>query len=425
MRFLIVTMPVSGHVGPALPISKKLVERGHEVRWYTSARFQDRIESTGARFVPFRVARDLDYDRTNELFPERARLKGLSQAKWDLKKLVIDLAVEQCEDVAGILRQFSADVVLGDTFAFSAQLVAEQMGFPLALLNITNLYIPSQDTAPDGLGIAPSVTPFGRVRNRLLNWLVFRVLLGDVNRHFNKARAELGLSPVRETLFEVAALHSQLFLQPSITAFEYPRSDLPDHVRFIGSLLPPAPADFTPPPWWEELRSERPVVLVTQGTLATDPEQLLVPSIRGLAGEDILIVATSGNELGNHERLAPLPGNVRLERFVPFARLMPHVDVMVTNGGYGGIHFALADGVPLVAGGQSEDKAETCARIAWSGVGINLKSASPTPEKIASAVRTVLGDPRYRQNATAMQSELARHDAATEASELLESLSHT
>ncbi len=143
MRFLIVTMPVSGHVGPALPISKKLVERGHEVRWYTSARFQDRIESTGARFVPFRVARDLDYDRTNELFPERARLKGLSQAKWDLKKLVIDLAVEQCEDVAGILRQFSADVVLGDTFAFSAQLVAEQMGFPLALLNITNLYIPS------------------------------------------------------------------------------------------------------------------------------------------------------------------------------------------------------------------------------------------------------------------------------------------
>ncbi len=70
MRFLIVTMPVSGHVGPALPISKKLVERVHEVRWYTSARFQDRIESTGARFVPFRVARDLDYDRTNELFPE-------------------------------------------------------------------------------------------------------------------------------------------------------------------------------------------------------------------------------------------------------------------------------------------------------------------------------------------------------------------
>ena len=346
---------------------RKLAEHGHDVRWYTSARFQDRIEATGARFIPFQTTRDIDYDKINELFPERTKLKGLAQAKWDLKRLVIDMAIEQCEDVSDILHAFPADVILGDTFAFSAQLMAEKMDLPLALLSVTNLYVPSQDTAPDGLAIAPSATRLGHIRNRFLNWLVFRVLLRDVNRYFNQARAKQGLSPVQETLFEVGIRQSQLFLQPTIPAFEYPRSDLPDHVHFIGALLPQVSMDFAPPSWWDELKTERPVVLVTQGTLATNPDELLIPTIRGLAAEEVLVVATTGNELSDHGKLPPLPTNVRLERFVPFAHLMPHVDVMVTNGGYGGIHFALTHGVPLVVGGQSEDKAETCARIAGGG----------------------------------------------------------
>lgn len=35
------------------------------------------------------------------------------------------------------------------------------------------------------------------------------------------------------------------------------------------------------------------VILVTQGTIATNPRDLLVPSLQGLAGEDALVVATT------------------------------------------------------------------------------------------------------------------------------------
>ena len=52
---------------------------------------------------------------------------------------------------------------------------------------------------------------------------------------------------------------------------------------------------------------------------------------------------------------------------------------MVTNGGYGGVQFALAHGVPLVVAGDHEDKPETAARVAGSGVGRNLKTGRPTP----------------------------------------------
>jgi hypothetical protein len=51
-------------------------------------------------------------------------------------------------------------------------------------------------------------------------------------------------------------------------------------VHFIGPLLPETPADFDPPPWWHEVTpSRRPVVLVTQGTMATNPRDLLLPAL--------------------------------------------------------------------------------------------------------------------------------------------------
>ena len=421
MRFLLVTTPVTGHVSPVLPVARKLVERGHELLWYTSARFRAKIEAVGARFVGFQTAQDIDYHRMNELFPERAKLKGISLGIWELKNL-IDVSVEQYGDIPGILRGFQADIILADSFALSALLTAETSGLPLALLNVSNLFARSRDTAPDGLGLAPNSTRLGHFRNGFLNWLVFQLLLRDVNRHFNECRASLGLPPVTETFLELAIRRSRVFLQPTAPSFEYPRSDLPGNVHFIGALMPGSPSEFVPPPWWGELDTKRPVVLVTQGTVATNPDELLGPAIEGLSGEDMLVVGTTGNRPVEDIGLEPLPENVRLEPFISFDRIMPRVDVMVTNGGYGGTHFALTHGVPLVVSGDSEDKAEVCARVSWSGVGVNLKTRSPRPAQIRNAVRKVLKDRSFQQKAREMQQELARLDAPAKAVELLEKI---
>jgi UDP:flavonoid glycosyltransferase YjiC (YdhE family) len=57
-RFLICTLPMTGHVNPALPVARTLLERGHDVAWYTGRRFQAAIEATGARFMPMQRAFD-------------------------------------------------------------------------------------------------------------------------------------------------------------------------------------------------------------------------------------------------------------------------------------------------------------------------------------------------------------------------------
>src|SRR3954463_9150561 len=98
-RFLMATMPMVGHVNPGLPIARRLVARGHEVRWYTGRRFQERIEATGARFAPKRAARDYDDRDLNAAFPERKKLSGINGLRHDLKHVFIDPIPGQMADL--------------------------------------------------------------------------------------------------------------------------------------------------------------------------------------------------------------------------------------------------------------------------------------------------------------------------------------
>jgi UDP:flavonoid glycosyltransferase YjiC (YdhE family) len=132
----------------------------------------------------------------------------------------------------------------------------------------------------------------------------------------------------------------------------------------------------------------------------------------------MVVVATTGGP--DPEPLRPgLPANVRLERFIPHDRLLPHVDVMVTNGGYGGVQQALAHGVPLVVAGDSEDKPEVAARVRWSGAGIDLRTGRPSPSQVAEAVRRVVADPGFAVRAGALQAAIRRSRPLDTISEVL------
>ena len=64
-------------------------------------------------------------------------------------------------------------------------------------------------------------------------------------------------------------------------------------------------------------------------------------------------------------------------------------------------------------------------RVAYTGVGINLKTNRPTAEQLRTAIFSVLRDPSYRQRAEEIQHDLAAHDGPAEAADLLEHLAAT
>lgn len=420
-RILIGTVPVVGHVNTPLPLARALVERGHEVCWSTSERYRKPIEATGSRFEPAREMLDFHDFRREDFAPGGERLQGVAALKIDIKHGFIDNGVIQLRHLESIAKDFRPDLVLGDICCIGAMFFAERTGTPRAVLNVIPMGLNSQDTAPSGLGLLPNASPLGRLRNRALNWAVENAIFRDTQKYWNRVRADHGLPPTNWVIHAVGAT-AELYLQPSIPGFEYPRSDLPANVRFIGMLPTVAPSGWSPPAWWRELDGGKPVVHVTQGTVANTNPELLKPALEGLADEDVLVVVTTGGRDPGELGLSNPPANARVERYFSYPELLPKVSALVTNGGYGGVQTALSHGVPLVVAGTTEDKPEVASRVQWSGAGINLKTAAPKPSQVRAAVRAVLDDPRYRERARALQAEYARYDSLALGTELIERL---
>ncbi len=428
MKVLIATVPLTGHVHPMLLVARALVARGHEVRWYAARKFAPSIEATGARFAPMGAAHDWDDAEVEAALPALRGQRGLARVKVQLREMFIAPMNDQLRDLDELAAADVPEVILADQAHLGAALLAERRGLPWVGLGISAFVFPSADTAPFGSARPPAKNDVDRKIYGLLNRLINRWLFREVNRAYWAGRVAAGLPAGDATYFDVLA--PDLFLQPTIPSFEYPRSDLPSQVRFLGPLLPPAPRDGDVaarlPAWWPELAAARaagrPVVLVTQGTLATDPRALIKPALRGLAGEDALVIATTGATPGDLG-MAAWPANARVAPYIPYQALLPMVSVLVTNGGYGGVQMALGHGVPMVVAGGSEETPEIAARVAWSGAGIDLRTGRPWARTVRRAVRRVLTEPAFAARARVLAEECAQHDAPKEAVTLIEQLS--
>ncbi|PSB23751.1 glycosyltransferase [Stenomitos frigidus] len=171
-RFLVGTIPIIGHVSPALPIIRELVKRGHDVVWYTGQVYQTTVEQTGAQFEPIRSW--LDYSDLKNvpaaLMDQREAAKGIEQLKFDLKNFFIDPAVGQVKDLSDILDRFPADILIADSMFLGVSWLAEQKRLPWAEFGTSALALSSRNTAPFGSGLQPSNTVFRRLRNHGLRY---------------------------------------------------------------------------------------------------------------------------------------------------------------------------------------------------------------------------------------------------------------
>ena len=141
------------------------------------------------------------------------------------------------------------------------------------------------------------------------------------------------------------------------------------------------------------------------------------PTLAGLADQDVLVVAAVGRDPAALS--GPIPENARVSDFIPFAKLLPRIDVLITNGGFGGTQHALAAGVPVAVAGASEEKPAVAARVAAHRVGIDLHTGRPTSEQIADATAAILADATYSDNTRRLSDVYAAHNAATDITRLL------
>ena len=414
-EILIAACPHVGHVSPLLNVARGLVRRGHSVTFLTSGRFAEQVRATGATAcaLPYGA----DHRGSLDELPGRAETSAVARLNVDVEQVFVRPMPLQAAALDELMATTRVDVLLTDAFFFGV--LPMLLGDPAARPSVLSytmgpLSLTSRDTAPGGTGISPHIGATGRLRNHMLNFVAQKYLLRRSHLAANTMLKALGHPKLPVFLLDSAILADRVIV-PTVPEFEYHRSDLPKRVRFVGAVNP-LPADgFVAPPWWRELGAERPVVHVTQGTV-DDPDlsRLVEPTVEALADEDVTVVVTTGGR--PVRELHPLPPNTFATEFIPHDILLPSVDVMVTNGGYGAVQRALTAGVPLVVAGNTE----VAARVEWFGVGVNLRTGEPTPAMVKRAVRQVVGDHAYRNAARNLQCAHARRDGVAAIADLVD-----
>ncbi|OJI91486.1 hypothetical protein ASPTUDRAFT_38512 [Aspergillus tubingensis CBS 134.48] len=420
---------ITGHTLPLLPHANELTKQGFDVSFIGGPEFETLIRKTGATFYPIEhlySQESLDY---LESIPDRS-----ARIIWGLKRFFIDLTASRMKSLQTVLETLrekhpNREVVLIQELGYmgtwpyllGAPPPKGYKQFPKTLtFTTTPLLVTSVDTAPFGSGLAPDSSDDGRTRNAAM-YAAEKVIRDELVDHSNSVYASLGATmKVDQWLFDLWSTHT-ILLQPCSPSLEYPRSDLSPKVRFIGGT-PCRKTDLsTPlPEWWGELETNRhaanpkKVVFVTQGTVKTYYKNLLIPAIQAFADRpDVMVIGVLGVKgavLGEDHKI---PDNAKVIDYLSYDAVLPYVDVFVTNGGYGSFMHGVMNGVPMVLAGTVQDKGEVCMRGEWAGVGINLRTDTPSPETIRENVERILSDPKYKARSVVIQRENEELDSVS------------
>ena len=419
-------MPEVGHTLPLLQIASHLVSRSLQVFFVGGPQFEAQIRATGATYYecPNFVTRELGL---------KLRAVGDPKARhtFAVKHVFVDsmpvrmAALTRClENVRA--RYPNRSVVIFNEIMFLGTL-PYQLGappprgydrFPRVINFHTSIIVTGSLEVPPFLSnLEYDPSPEGHERNRLI-YEEQEPGHREIEAHANKVVKSLGATrDIGGEFFMVCITTGEVTLLPYSPSLEYPRTNMSEKFEFSGGMpLKAIDPTFKYPAWWSEIlanaelpreSSERKrIIFVTQGTVNNKPDQLIQPAIRGLAdNQEAIIVATHGKRDASLPEDFDVPSNARVIDYLPYDAILPHTDVFVFNGGFGGYMHGIMNGIPMVMAGISEDKAEVAMRAEWAGVAVNLRTATPTENAVREGVEKLLTDHKYKARVAEIRRE--------------------
>lgn len=374
-RFLIVTLPLSGHAYPALAVADALSARGHEVAWCGS----------NAYFRPLLGPETIVFPTGTRLFRDQAG-HGISALKSLWQQYVIPMARFTLPAVDRAIGEFQPDVVLVDQHALAGALAAHRHGLPWATLITGAMEL----THP--LAALPRVDA----------WI--RAQLASLCRNVSSDAA------IDDLLF------SPYLVIACTTSAVTGDQSFPDHFALVGAVMLDRPGTFA----WDLLDPARRKVLISVGTLATglaaDFYQRAAAAVAPLRSTVQAII------VGPPELVPDPPGNVLVAGSVPMVALLPRLDAVISHGGMNTVSETLAHGLPLVIAPIRHDQPVVAAQVARAGAGVRVPFSRVRPAQLREALLTILDDPSYRQAAERIRDSFAAAGGAPAVAARLECL---
>lgn len=423
VRILLATLGSAGDTHPYIAIGEELVRRGHAVAMLANPHFEGRIRPCGIQFLPLGEEKDfLDVLHDPRLAQQGKSPYLVIQALFNKSVEPSYLAMQKA------VRDFRPDVIVRHHILFAAGWVAEQHKIPCA----TGVLTPSMWFHPDEPTILRSYLPRSlqralaspiRVAGKLaLRWFI--------DRPVNRARAGLGLPPIRDVFFhESKGGHRVLGLWSR--HFRPPMEGDPSGSEVCGfSFFDRAGgnADRTLAPTLERFLStcgERSPVIFTLGTTivhhAGDMFDVAVRAAREIGRPIVLLVGNKGNT-----EMFRDASDVCVCEYAPHSLLMPRGSASIHHAGAGSAAQALRSGRPSVSVPFVNDEFDIAHRMQQLGVSAYLPASRlrsrNAVRNLADALRQVTETASFRKRASELGSEIRTEFGAGTAANSIESL---
>ena len=408
MKITILTYGSRGDIQPFLPLSRGLMERGHQVIFAAPARFENLIIEHRIQFAllagdPEDLSRRLN-DSGYNFFK---MIRELMSHAIEIGAQVLQQTEEACKDADLIIHTF--------THAVGAHTLAREKNIPDIHIQLFPMFTPTSDY--------PNITlPDFKIRflNRLSHQVSTMITWWGSKSGFEQVRRRAGL-PKRK-LFWPFDDNPPRLRTPILCAWSPgilpPSSDWPPHVHVTGYYFFPINNSYQPSIELDSfLKAGKPPVCVTFGSMvnrdAEQIDQVVREALRRTNNRGIILSGWGGVE---HQR----SNDLYYVESVPHDWLLPHCKIVIHHGGAGTASAGLRAGIPNIIVPFTADQPFWGNRVHAIGVGprsilVKNLSVKNLVQAIAEAESNVI-----RERAQVIGQEIRSEDGVKDAIKLIE-----
>ena len=324
MKVIFYTVPAHGHINPALPILRRLIDRGHEVTAYSTAEFKEIIENSG---VVFR-----EYDSGDILFDT-----SIGSDIIPLTELILKFSIYALPDLIEQAREISPVLIMHDTLSLWGRVTADFLNIPAVSVNtIQTIYGTNTNTF--------------KVYSR--NFAL--KTLSKFYRFGNIVKARKKLKELYHT--DKTDMISVLMNREKMNIFTFPRCMHPDGDNlgedcfFLGST-----SRLRAGKRGDVLESDN-LIYVSLGTVFNKSRFFYKKLIKEFDGTHYRLLVSCG---ASYDKLSemPFPHNIVLTRFADQTAVLSRAKLFITAGGMNSLCEAAAAGVPCLIVSQQGEQA--------------------------------------------------------------------
>lgn len=383
-KIVFFSIPAHGHTNPTIPVVTELINRGHQVWYYSFLEFQEKIEGAGATFIP-----------CDEFLPQ------LSQKELDRKvgkdfaaliEMVADMTIALDEKVCKELRGIQPDCIVSDSLCLWGKLFSKKLGIPY--ICSTTSFAFNQYTAKlmkqSFMELWGMIVGMPRINKKIQ-------LLKD-----HSFEVENFVSIVQNDNETDTIVYTSKEFQPMADTFSGQYAFVGPSIRQSSSV--------------QNDKKDRKIVYISLGTVLNQNQDFYQKLIQAFANTDYDVVMSVG-EKTDISSFGKIPGNFTVKNSVDQISVLQTADVFITHCGMNSANESLYFGVPMVLFPQHSEQRLVADRIAELGAGLKLKGKKQ--KYLATAVAEVLANQTYQENALKLSETFRNAGGAVEAANVI------